>query len=103
MRVHMTMREAGSLRVLVGSMGEHSLPEQPGLLQVLSPLLLPEELHFIFGRVSMLFSKTLADAYARLEPLVGPSALAIEARPAFAALLQLLYDVASDIKRVAAS
>ncbi len=44
-----------------------------GLLQVLSPLLLPEELHFIFGRVGMLFSKSLADAYARLEPLVGPS------------------------------
>ncbi len=40
------------------------------LLQVLSPLLLDEELHYIFGRVSTLFSKSLADAYARLEPLV---------------------------------
>jgi hypothetical protein len=39
--------------------------------QVLSPLLLEEELHIIFGRVSALFSKSLADAYARLEPLVG--------------------------------
>lgn len=39
-------------------------------MQVLSPLLLDEELHYIFGRVSTLFSKSLADAYARLEPLV---------------------------------
>lgn len=39
-------------------------------LQVLSPLLLDEELQYIFGRVSTLFSKSLADAYARLEPLV---------------------------------
>ena len=37
---------------------------------MLSPLLLPEELHFIFGRVATLFSKSLADSYARLEPLV---------------------------------
>ncbi|BDA47885.1 probable vacuolar protein sorting-associated protein 54 [Coccomyxa sp. Obi] len=42
------------------------------LSQVLSPLLLDEELHYIFGRVSTLFSKSLADAYARLEPL-GPA------------------------------
>ena len=40
-------------------------------LQVLSPLLLDEELYYIFGRVSTLFSKSLADAYARLEPLVS--------------------------------
>ena len=38
---------------------------------MLSPLLLKEELHIIFGRVSTLFSKSLADAYARLEPLVS--------------------------------
>lgn len=38
---------------------------------MLSPLLLEEELHIIFGRVSNLFSKSLADAYARLEPLVS--------------------------------
>ena len=43
---------------------------QPSIVQVLSPLLLDEELHYIFGRVSTLFSKSLADAYARLEPLV---------------------------------
>ena len=43
------------------------------MLQVLSPLLLEEELHIIFGRVSTLFSKSLADAYARLEPLVSHS------------------------------
>ena len=42
-------------------------------VQVLSPLLLEEELHIIFGRVSNLFSKSLADAYARLEPLVSHS------------------------------
>ena len=41
------------------------------LVQVLSPLLLEEELHIIFGRVTNLFSKSLADAYARLEPLVS--------------------------------
>ncbi len=40
-------------------------------MQVLSPLLLEEELHIIFGRVSNVFSKSLADAYARLEPLVS--------------------------------
>lgn len=39
-------------------------------MQVLSPLLLEEELQYIFGRVSTLFSKNLADAYARLEPMV---------------------------------
>ncbi len=43
--------------------------------QVLSPLLLEEELHIIFGRVTNLFSKCLADAYARLEPLVSTSLL----------------------------
>ena len=42
---------------------------------MLSPLLLEEELHIIFGRVSNLFSKSLADAYARLEPLVRDSFL----------------------------
>lgn len=51
---------------------------------MLSPLLLEEELHIIFGRVSNLFSKSLADAYARLEPLVSketfcPSFLALTA------------------------
>ena len=44
-------------------------------VQVLSPLLLEEELHIIFGRVTNLFSKCLADAYARLEPLVSTSLL----------------------------
>jgi hypothetical protein len=46
--------------------------------QVLAPLLLPEELHFIFGRVATLFSKSLADAYARLEPLVGALFASVE-------------------------
>ena len=54
-------------------------------MQVLSPLLLEEELHIIFGRVSNLFSKSLADAYARLEPLVShtDTASSYLALPAF--------------------
>ncbi|KAK9830219.1 hypothetical protein WJX72_010418 [[Myrmecia] bisecta] len=38
------------------------------LSQVLTPLLLPEELNFIFGRVGALFSKSLADAFSHIEP-----------------------------------
>ena len=34
----------------------------------LSPLLLPEELHSIFGRIGLMFSRTLAEAYELLEP-----------------------------------
>ena len=38
---------------------------------VLSPLLLPSELHSIFGRVGLMFSRTLAEAYALIEPRGG--------------------------------
>lgn len=38
---------------------------------VLSPLLLPSELHSIFGRVALMFSRTLAEAYGLLEPHGG--------------------------------
>ncbi|DBA81853.1 hypothetical protein WJX77_011322 [Trebouxia sp. C0004] len=38
------------------------------LSQVLSPILLPADLHSIFGRVAALFSKSLAEAFSRLEP-----------------------------------
>jgi hypothetical protein len=41
-------------------------------LQILSgalaPLLLPVELHSIFGRIGLMFSRTLAEAYELLEP-----------------------------------
>ena len=41
-------------------------------LQILSgalaPLLLPAELHSIFGRIGLMFSRTLAEAYELLEP-----------------------------------
>lgn len=40
-------------------------------LQVLSPILLPADLHSIFGRVAALFSKSLAEAFSRLEPRVS--------------------------------
>ena len=39
--------------------------------QVLTPLLQPEELHFVFGRIALLFSRSLAEAYGRLQPLGG--------------------------------
>lgn len=42
-------------------------------LQVLSPILLPTDLHSIFGRVAALFSKSLAEAFTRLEPRVSCS------------------------------
>ena len=38
--------------------------------QVLSPMMLEDELHIIFGRVSSLYSKNLAEAFTRLESLV---------------------------------
>ena len=41
-----------------------------GGVQVLSPLLLEEELHGVFGRVGVLFSKSLTEAFSRLESLV---------------------------------
>ena len=37
------------------------------LTSVLQPLLLPEELHSIFGRISLMFSRTLAEAYDLLD------------------------------------
>ena len=40
------------------------------LVQVLSPILSPADLHSIFGRVAALFSKSLAEAFSRLEPRV---------------------------------
>ena len=39
--------------------------------QVLGPLLLPEELDVIFGRVTSLFARLLADAFQRLDPRVS--------------------------------
>ena len=42
-------------------------------VQVLSPILLPTDLHSIFGRVAALFSKSLAEAFTRLEPRVSYS------------------------------
>lgn len=39
---------------------------------VLLPLLLPAELHSIFGRVALMFSGTLVEAFALLEPR-GPA------------------------------
>ena len=39
-------------------------------LQVLTPLLLPEECELIFGRVGLVFSKSLADSFERLLPQV---------------------------------
>ncbi|KAL4452640.1 hypothetical protein ABPG75_008302 [Micractinium tetrahymenae] len=43
--------------------------KQLGILSgALSPLLLPEELHSIFGRIGLMFSRTLAEAYELLEP-----------------------------------
>lgn len=42
---------------------------QLGILSgALSPLMLPEELHSIFGRIGLMFSRTLAEAYELLEP-----------------------------------
>lgn len=38
--------------------------------QVLGPLLLPEELDLIFGRVSLLFARLLSEAFQRLDPPV---------------------------------
>lgn len=38
------------------------------LSSALSPLLLPNELHAIFGRIGLMFSRTLAEAYELLEP-----------------------------------
>eukprot|EP00884_Botryococcus_braunii_P007920 jgi/Botrbrau1/17129/Bobra.0157s0028.2 len=38
------------------------------LSQVLSPILLEQELHLIFGEVAAVFSRSLADAFASLEP-----------------------------------
>ena len=38
---------------------------------VLEPLLLPAELHSIFGRIALMFSRTLAEAYTLLEPHGG--------------------------------
>lgn len=38
------------------------------LSSVLAPLLLPRELHAIFGRVQLMFSCTLAEVYGLLEP-----------------------------------
>jgi len=43
------------------------------LWQVLSPMLLEEELHAIFGRLAALYSKNLAEAFSRIEPQVTPS------------------------------
>ena len=38
---------------------------------VLEPLLLPAELHSIFGRIALMYSRTLAEAYTLLEPHGG--------------------------------
>jgi hypothetical protein len=38
------------------------------LAGALGPLLLPQELHSIFGRIALMFSRTLAEAYELLEP-----------------------------------
>ena len=35
---------------------------------VLTPLLLPSELHTVFGRIGLMFSRILAEAYELLEP-----------------------------------
>lgn len=40
--------------------------------QVLAPLLGPSELASIFGRVAQVFANSLADAFQRLQPQVGP-------------------------------
>ena len=39
---------------------------------MLGPLLLPEELDVIFGRVTSLFARLLSDAFQRLDPRVSP-------------------------------
>ena len=36
---------------------------------MLTPLLQPEELRFVFGRIALLFSRSLAEAYGCLQPL----------------------------------
>ena len=40
-------------------------------MQVLGPLLLPEELDVIFGRVTSLFARLLSDAFQRLDARVS--------------------------------
>ena len=39
-------------------------------VQVLEPLMLPEELEQVFGSVAQLYSRSLADAFRRLPPQV---------------------------------
>ena len=45
-----------------------TLPWPQILSGALSPLMLPSELHSIFGRIGLMFSRTLAEAYELLEP-----------------------------------
>jgi len=57
---------------------EHRAPDGAGgrrrararRAQVLTPLLQPEELHLVFGRIALLFSRALSEAFSRLDPLV---------------------------------
>ncbi len=37
---------------------------------MLTPLLQPEELHYVFGCIAQLFGKSLSEAFSRLDPLV---------------------------------
>lgn len=39
-------------------------------MQVLSPILLEQELHLIFGEVAAVFSRTLAEAFSTLDSMV---------------------------------
>lgn len=41
------------------------------VVQVVSPLLLEEELQAVVGRLGALYSKNLTEAFLRIEPLVG--------------------------------
>lgn len=61
-------------------------------LQVLSPILLQSDLHSIFGRVAALFSKSLTEAFSRLEPRVCSEAIANNTGVAFL-MYSLLHGV----------
>ena len=56
-------------------------------MQVLTPMLLEDELHVVFGRVAALYGKNLAEAFSRLEPLVSGAGSACRTVPAVPSLL----------------
>ncbi|KAK9833584.1 hypothetical protein WJX81_008635 [Elliptochloris bilobata] len=65
--------------------------------QVLMPLLQLEELRFVFGRIAMLFSRSLAEAYGRLQPLgaAGEAQAAADLHHLLATLRALPLDPAT--------